>query len=83
MDIGGAVPIYKLNDRVSFLLVKFEYCRFRECLESWSSLEHSMMDSSMLYEYGHPPPPHPPDIIHMIGVPPRPSPFFTALLRII
>ena len=35
MDIGGAVPIYKLNDRVSFLLVKFEYCRSHECLGFW------------------------------------------------
>ena len=45
-----------------------------------------MIDSSMLFGYGPPPPPpllHPPDIIHMIGVPPRPSPFFAALPRII
>ena len=41
-----------------------------------------MIDSSMLFGYGHPLL-HPPDIIHMIGVPLRPSPFFAALPRII
>ena len=69
--------------RASFLLVELstvEYCRSRESLGSWPSLERLMMKSSTLFECGPLPMSTscPPDVIHVIGVP-RPSPFFATL----
>ena len=55
VDVGGAVPIYKLvcnKPSSEFLTGGVEYCRSHERLGSWLLFERSMMKSSTLFERG-------------------------------